>query len=47
LVLICILYFELIVIQWIGLVPPHNFTNINAIINGIVLLILVFVIKYR
>lgn len=45
--LIITLYFELIVYQWIGLAPPHKFTNANPLINSVVLLLLVFVIKYR
>lgn len=47
LMLILTLYFELIVLQWIGLAPPHHYTKVNVFINAFVLLGLVFIIKYR
>lgn len=46
LILIDLLYFELIVAQWIGLIPPHHFSVINAAVNAIILFALVFVLKY-
>jgi amino acid permease len=46
LMLLALLYFELIMIQWQGLIPPHDFTFINPLINAFVLLGLVFLLKY-
>jgi len=45
--LIDILYYELIVLQWIGLAPPHEYTPINPLINYVALFILVLVIKFK
>ena len=39
-------YFELIIVQWTGLIPPHQFTWLNPFVNTFVLIILVFVLKY-
>ena len=46
LVLICILYFQLITIQWVGLVPPYYFTNLNPILNAFLLLAITIFMKY-
>jgi hypothetical protein len=46
LMLIDLLYFELIIIQWKGLIPPHQDTWINPVANAVVLVVLVFVLKY-
>ena len=46
LMLLALLYFELIIIQWQGLIPPHEFTFINPLVNAFVLLGLVFLLKY-
>jgi amino acid permease len=46
LVLIDMLYFELIMIQWEGLIPPHEFSFINPLVNAFVLFGLVFLLKY-
>ena len=46
LMLIDLLYFELIVIQWIGLIPPHNFSWINPVVNAFILIAFVFILKY-
>ena len=46
LMLVDLLYFELIIIQWIGLVPPHEYTWVNPVVNAVLLIILVFVLKY-
>ena len=34
-------------LQWVGLAPPHHYTKTNALINALVILALVFLIKYR
>lgn len=47
LLLIDILYYELIVLQWIGLAPPHEYTPVNPLINFVALFILVLVIKFK
>lgn len=39
-------YFELIIVQWTGLIPPHQFTWLNPFVNTFVLIILVFILKY-
>jgi amino acid permease len=46
LILIDMLYFELIMMQWDGLVPDEKFPIFNPIINAVVLFALVFVLKY-
>lgn len=46
LLLIDFLYFELIVIQWIGLAPPHSFTITNAVLNAGLLLVISLAMKY-
>lgn len=46
LLLIDFLYFELIIIQWIGLAPPHSFTFINAFLNAGLLLVISLAMKY-
>ena len=46
LILIDMLYYELIVEQWAGLIPPHEFSVANVAVNGVVLFGLVFVLKY-
>ena len=46
LILLLILYFELIVIQWEGLVPPYEFTYVNASINGVFLILWCIILKY-
>jgi amino acid permease len=46
LIMIGLLYFELIMIQWEGLIPPHEFTFINPLVNGFVLFGLIFLLKY-
>lgn len=46
LTLLAMLYLSLIVIQWEGLVPPHDYNIINPIVNAVVLYILAFVLKY-
>ena len=46
LILVDMLYFGLITIQWEGLIPPHNPSWINSTVNAVVLFILVFVLKY-
>lgn len=46
LLLIDFLYFELIVIQWIGLAPPHTFNLINPILNAFLLLAITLAMKY-
>ena len=41
------LYFELITIQWIGLIPPHDhYSIINPLVNAVVLIGIVFVMKH-
>lgn len=47
LVLLAMLYYELIVLQWIGLAPPHEFTSTNAFINFAALFVMVLVIKFK
>jgi hypothetical protein len=47
LVLIDILYYELIVLQWEGLVPPYNYTPWNPLINFVVLFALTMIIKFK
>jgi hypothetical protein len=47
LILIAVLYYELIVLQWIGLAPPHEYTPINPLINFVVLIIAIFIIKFK
>ena len=46
LILIDMLYFGLITIQWVGLIPPHHPSWINSAANAMVLFFLVFVLKY-
>lgn len=47
LILIDMLYFELITIQWIGLIPPHDhYSIINPLVNAVVLIGIVFVMKH-
>jgi amino acid permease len=44
--LFCMLYFELITIQWIGLAAPHRFTQTNAVLNAILLFVIVIAMKF-
>lgn len=46
LLLIDFLYFELIVIQWVGLAPPHLYTPSNAILNAFLLFGITMAMKY-
>lgn len=46
LILLALLYFELIMIQWQGLIPPHEVTFVNPLVNAFVLLGLIFLLKY-
>lgn len=46
LLLIDFLYFELIVIQWVGLAPPHEYTSTNAILNAFLLFGITMTMKY-
>lgn len=46
LMLIDLLYFELIIIQWIGIAPPHYYSTINVILNAIALFVITFAMKY-
>jgi hypothetical protein len=46
LLLIDFLYFELIILQWIGLAPPYEFTTANAIINAFLLFGITVTMKY-
>jgi len=46
LLLVAMLYFELITIQWIGLVAPHRFTQTNAILNAFFLFVIVIAMKF-
>lgn len=41
-----ILYFDLIIIQWEGLVPPYEFTYVNAIVNGGLILLWCVLLKF-
>ena len=41
-----VLYFNLIVIQWEGLVPPYEYIIYNPIINGVFLLAWVVLLKF-
>ena len=40
------LYFELIVIQWEGLIPPYQKTYTNPIVNGVVLIAWCLCLKF-
>jgi hypothetical protein len=46
LILIDILYFELIMMQWKGLIGEEQYPIINPVVNALVLFALVFVLKY-
>ena len=46
LMLIGLLYFELIIIQWIGIAPPHYYSTTNVLLNAIVLFVITFAMKY-
>jgi amino acid permease len=46
LILIDMLYFELIDIQWDGLIANQEYPIFNPIVNAVVLFSLVFVLKY-
>lgn len=46
LLLLLILYFDLIIIQWEGLVPPYSFTYVNAIVNGGLILFWCILLKF-
>lgn len=47
LLLIGMLYFELIVLQWVGLAPPHHYTLLNPLLNAALLLALLLLAKFR
>ena len=44
--MLLILYFDLIVIQWEGLVPPYTITYTNVFVNAAVILIWCVVLKF-
>ena len=46
LLLLLILYYDLIVIQWEGLVPPYSFTYVNAAVNAVLLVGWCLILKY-
>lgn len=46
LVLLLMLYFDLIVVQWEGLVPPYTFTYANVLINGAVVTVWCLILKF-
>jgi amino acid permease len=46
-IVILILYYELIVIQWEGLACNNEYTPLNPVINAFALLAMVFVIKFK
>jgi hypothetical protein len=46
LILLLMLYFDLIVIQWEGLVPPYSLTLLNVFLNAGLLLLWCLLLKY-
>jgi hypothetical protein len=46
LLLLLMLYFDLIVIQWEGLVPPYSFSYVNVGVNAALMVIWCMVLKY-